>query len=123
MMRNVLKLQTLEFGETKDTGDAALIAELRSIIPRQILEHYDRLRARGKKGVAAVRNQVCGSCHMRVPLGVVMTLRHGQDIQLCENCGRYLYLPEDPETTPMAMPPAPKPVRKPRRRKPTMQMV
>jgi predicted nucleic acid-binding Zn-ribbon protein len=123
MMQNMLKLQSLEFGETKDAGTAAVIAELRSMIPLKILEHYDRLRARGKKGAAAVRNQVCGSCHMRVPLGVVMTLRHGQDIQLCENCGRYLYLPEDPVTTPMAMPPAPKPVRTPRRRKPTMQIV
>lgn len=34
---------------------------------------------------------------MRVPLGVVMTLRHEDDIQLCENCERYLYLVETTE--------------------------
>jgi len=28
-----------------------------------------RLMARGKKGLAAVRNQVCTGCHMRVPVG------------------------------------------------------
>jgi len=90
-MRNLLKLQSLEFGETNNAGDIAVIAELRSKIPSQILGHYDRLRARGKKGLAAVRNQVCGSCHVQVPLGVVMTLKRGQDVQLCENCGRYRY--------------------------------
>jgi predicted nucleic acid-binding Zn-ribbon protein len=123
VMRNVLKLQTLEFGETKSAGDISVIAELRSKIPPQILDHYDRLRARGKKGLAAVRNQVCGSCHMQVPLGVVMALRHGQDIQRCENCGRYLYLPEEPVAVPTAPAPTSKPVRTPRRRKASVQMV
>lgn len=122
MMLNLLKLQTLEFGETKNAGDAAVIGELRRGIPLQIIEHYDRLRARGKKGVAAVRNQVCGSCHVQVSLGVVMTLKHGLDVQLCENCGRYLYLPEETVAVPMATPPASKPVRTPRRRKTAPQI-
>jgi hypothetical protein len=34
---------------------------------------------------------------MHVPRGVVLTLMRGEDIQLCENCGRYLYLSEQPE--------------------------
>jgi predicted nucleic acid-binding Zn-ribbon protein len=123
MMRNLLKLQNLEFGETKTADDAAVIAELRSMIPLQIIEHYDRLRVRGKKGVAAVRNQVCGGCHMQVPLGVVMTLKHGQDIQLCESCGRYLYLPEEPVAVPTAPVSTSKPVRIPRRRKASAQMI
>ena len=95
LMQNLLKLQTLEFNET-ETNHAAQIAELRGKIPTQILGHYDRLVARGKKGIAAVRNQVCTGCHMRQPLGLIMTLKHGTDIQLCDSCGRYLYLPEEP---------------------------
>jgi predicted nucleic acid-binding Zn-ribbon protein len=121
IMRNLMKLQTLEFGETKDTGTAKLIAELRGQIPPQILAHYDRLCARGKKGVALLKNQVCGSCHMQVSLGVVMTLRHGQDIQLCENCGRYLYLPEETVAAAAAPPTDVKPVPRTRRRKKTVQ--
>ena len=92
LMQNLLALQTLEFN--KPTGDTKTIEELRGKIPAQVLAHYDRLMARGKKGVAAVRNQVCTGCHMGLPTGVVMTLMHGTDIQLCDNCGRYLYLPE-----------------------------
>ena len=42
-----------------------------------------------------MRHQVCMGCHMRIPTGAVITLMHGTDIQLCDNCGRYLYLPAD----------------------------
>ena len=97
LIENLLKLQTLEFGETTDAGMEKRIAELRAKIPAQILAHYDRLVARGKKGVAAVRNEVCTGCHMHVPRAVTLTLMHGDDIQLCECCGRYLYLVEPTE--------------------------
>jgi predicted nucleic acid-binding Zn-ribbon protein len=104
LINNIWKLQSLEFDEAAP-GRSDQIAELRAKIPLQIPGHYDRLRARGKKGVAIVRNQVCTACHMQVPLGAVMTLMRGMDIQLCECCGRYLYLP-GPAATPN--PPAPK---------------
>ncbi|MCX8090380.1 MAG: C4-type zinc ribbon domain-containing protein [Verrucomicrobiae bacterium] len=94
-MRWLLRLQVLEFGQTQTRAVAAEVAELRSKIPPQILGHYDRLRVRGKKGIVPVVNQVCTGCHMRLPLAVVMTLKRGDDIQLCDTCGRYLYLPED----------------------------
>jgi predicted nucleic acid-binding Zn-ribbon protein len=117
LMQNLLKLQTLEFSQTKDKSTAALIAEMREKIPPQILAHYDRLRVRGKKGLAAVQNQVCTGCHMRLPLGVIMTLKHDQDIQLCDNCGRYLYLAPEAATPPVAEPAPAKPARKAARRK------
>jgi|SRR5450756_559677 len=93
LINNIWKLQSLELNEAAP-GRAEQIAGLRAKIPLQVLGHYDRLRARGKKGVSIVRNQVCTACHMQVPLGAVMTLMRGMDIQLCECCGRYLYLPE-----------------------------
>jgi predicted nucleic acid-binding Zn-ribbon protein len=93
----LLKLQTLQFDPTVDAKDER-IAKLRTKAPEQILAHYDRLMARGKKGVAAVRGQVCTGCHMQVPLGVTITLMHDDDIQICESCGRYLYLAPVVET-------------------------
>ena len=89
----------------KDAGPVA--AELRAKIPAPILGHYDRLLARGKKGVAIVSNQVCTGCHMSVPIGVITMLMRGEDIQLCDTCGRYLYLPA-PVAVPAAEPPADK---------------
>ena len=119
LLQNLLKLQALKFGEVQDKHAEASMADLSAKIPAQILAHFDRLVARGKKGVATVRNQVCTGCHMTVPIGVIVTLRQGQDIQLCETCGRYLYLPPE-VTTEVAEPVAsPKPEKKPRKpRKP-----
>jgi len=114
LLQNLIKLQSLEFGEIKEKNAGATITELRGIIPAQIIAHYDRLVARGKKGVAAVRNQVCTGCHMRVPIGVVATLMHDADIQICESCGRYLYLSDSTKTTAPVEAAKPKPTRKAR---------
>ena len=98
LLQNLLQLQSLEFGEVTDKNTKTRAAELRAQIPAPILAHYDRLCVRGKKGVAVVRNQVCAGCHMRVPIGVISSILHGQDIQLCGNCGRYLCLPDEEGT-------------------------
>jgi predicted nucleic acid-binding Zn-ribbon protein len=96
LMDNLRALQDLEFQNPHRLPEQEKrIQRFREKIPNQILGHYDRLMARGKKGLAAVRNQVCTGCHMRVPIGTITTIMHGTDIQLCENCGRYLYLPQD----------------------------
>jgi predicted nucleic acid-binding Zn-ribbon protein len=106
-MQNLLKLQTLEFDGSKNKVAAAAIAELRGKIPPQILGHYDRLVVRGKKGMAQVRNQVCTGCHMFLPIGVIAVLKRGQDLQLCDSCGRYLYLLEEGQAAAPEPPPAP----------------
>ena len=104
LLQNLIKLQALEFEETTEKAAGATIEELRTKIPSQILGHYDRLVAQGKKGVTPLRGEVCSSCHLRVPIGAIMTLKRGEDIQLCENCGRYIYLVDVPkmETPPPA---------------------
>ena len=117
LLQNLIQLQSLEFGGNEKEKMEAAMAELRAKIPSQILAHYDRLVARGKKGLAAVRGQVCSGCHMQVPLGVVMTLKHGKDIQLCESCGRYLFLPPTVETKVEEPAASPKPERKKRKQK------
>jgi predicted nucleic acid-binding Zn-ribbon protein len=117
LLQNLLKLQALEFDEVKDKNGESTIAALRAKVAPQILAHYDRLVAKGKKGITAVRNQVCTGCHMRVPIGAIMTLKHGEDIQLCESCGRYLYLPPSTGTEPVEQTSSPKPAKKSRKSK------
>lgn len=123
LLQNLVKLQTLEFSESEDDVTLKTIEELRTKIPAQILGHYDRLRARGKKGLAAIRNQVCTGCHMTIPIGTVTTVMHGDDIQLCDTCGRYLYIPDEDEAKPAEQPTPKKPAKKPRKRKTTEQAV
>ncbi len=118
LLQNLIRLQAIEFEETNEKNAKTVIVELRATIPPQILAHYDRLVAKGKKGITAVRGHVCTGCHMTVPVGAIATLKHDEDIQLCENCGRYLFLPDTPEPEPAA----PAPVARPKRgRKPRVQ--
>jgi predicted nucleic acid-binding Zn-ribbon protein len=118
LLENLLKLQELEFAEVSDTTAEASISKLRHKIPPPILQHYDRLTDQGKKGVANVRHQVCMGCHMRIPIGAIVTLMQDTDIQVCENCGRYLYLsPEarneqSADAASKSPAPAPTPVKK-----------
>lgn len=94
LLQNLVRLQGLELEEIREKNAAAVIADLRTRIPPQILGHYDRLMARGKKGIVPVRDQACTGCHMRLPIGVISELMKAEDIQLCDTCGRYLYLEE-----------------------------
>ena len=70
-LRNLSNLQDLEFGGDRGAAAEKQAADLRALIPLPILGHYDRLRARGKKGLALVRNNVCGGCHMSLPIGKI----------------------------------------------------
>lgn len=99
LMRILFELQSLEFEETIHPDGEERVSKLRARIPKPILRHYDRLCASGKKGVAILSNQVCTGCHMRVPVAVELDLKRGEDVRLCDYCGRYLCLPEiaDPE--------------------------
>jgi predicted nucleic acid-binding Zn-ribbon protein len=122
-MRNLLKLQTLEFGVIVEPEMEKQVGELRARISPPVLAHYDRLLAQGKKGMAAVRNQVCTGCHIRVPRAFVLALMHGEDIQICENCGCYLYLPGEKEPENPRTRPAGNAFMKPRRNKELLHAV
>jgi predicted nucleic acid-binding Zn-ribbon protein len=119
----LLKLQALEATKPASAAGKQQMAELRAQIPLPVLGHYDRLVARGKKGVAIIRHQVCSACHMQVPRGVEIILMHGDDLQLCENCGAYLALPESPEPAAVEPPAKPKIKRAPRKVKAALQTV
>ena len=112
ILQNLLKLQALEFGEVVAKNVEAQIAELRGKIPPPITGHYDRLRVRGKKGLVFVRHQVCTGCHMHVPIGQITVLMRDEDVQLCENCGRYLCLPDPAEAEAAALVEVAKPAAK-----------
>ena len=117
ILDNLLAIQTMELSKERLSPSGTPREELRKTIPVQLLEHFDRLRSRGKKGVAFVRNGVCGQCHMQVAVGLLALLRRQDSAHRCANCGAYLYyLAEEP--APLQLPPrSVKPVRRGRPKK------
>lgn len=114
----LLALQNLQIGAPARTAASqAEIESLREKVPPTILAHYERFILRGKKGVAIARNGVCSECHLQVPVGKLANLVYANDIQLCDNCGRYLYLPEEEAIGLSDSKPAPPtPVKRPSRK-------
>ena len=104
-MKNVLeRLITIQDLQLKRGRQTAAIKEqitrLRVDIPEPILAHFDRMVARGKKGVAIANHGVCMGCHLKISSGTWANLQHSDDIHLCDSCGRYLHLPAETETAP-----------------------
>lgn len=102
IMDRLLVLQKLQFDVRARAGASkAGVEKLRAEVPPPILAHYDRVTARGKKGVALVRNGVCSECHLRLTGAKLIGLSAAPDeVHLCDNCGRYLYLPEQTPVAP-----------------------
>jgi predicted nucleic acid-binding Zn-ribbon protein len=114
IMESLFSLQSLQLESTTKQADRTAAETLRKSIAAPILAHYDRLMAHGKKGVAVVRNGVCTECHIRVAIGALADLALGSDIQVCGNCGRYLYLPANEPIIPSSPAPAARKVRRKR---------
>lgn len=72
---------------------AGIIASERPKVAPFILAHHDRIRARGRCSTAPVREWICRSCFISVPIGLRTNLSHRNDLCVCENCGAYIYLP------------------------------
>lgn len=93
------------------------IEALRSRLPTSILNHYDNRRARGKLPIAAVNSKgVCGSCHLSMPKGNYSDLKRGGVVQVCGNCGAFIF-PIYEET---GTPPEPVTTKPPRKSKKTI---
>lgn len=101
----LIELQSLEEGLEKRlsasqrTDVANQVAKVRGQIPITIQGHYDRLRAVGKKPMAAVVNGACQGCFLSLPYGDILRMRTSDDIHLCEHCGRYIYLKDESPAT------------------------
>lgn len=122
-IQNLIELHSLEdqleHARTGKTDIQTKVDAVRVKLIPNILGHHDRMRARGKRSIAEVRNGCCTACHMGLAIGILATLRHMDDIQICANCGRYLFLQAAPEPAPepAPAPEAPKVAAKPARKK------
>lgn len=82
------------YGALTDRERKHEIARLRGILPAAILAHHDRMLHRTNMSIAAVGNGTCSACGQRLPEAHAAQLRSSQDLEVCDRCGIFLYLPE-----------------------------
>ncbi|MFV0389695.1 MAG: zinc ribbon domain-containing protein [Pyrinomonadaceae bacterium] len=73
-------------------------AVLGKIAPN-LAQTYDRLIERSRDGVAvaAVIDESCSACYIKLRKQVVVDLKTSDEVMTCENCTRILYMPEEEE--------------------------
>lgn len=65
---------------------------LEAAVDEGVRERYKRLRRqKGANTVVGIAHSVCGGCHMRLPVQVVLQTQAAQELVQCPNCGRILY--------------------------------
>jgi predicted nucleic acid-binding Zn-ribbon protein len=96
IVESLLALQNIKLHHRRLPAEQDTECErLRANVPAGILEKFDRALSRGRKAVAIVDRGVCSVCHLRLPSGTMAALAYTTKIHVCDNCGRFLYLPED----------------------------
>jgi len=97
ILQDLFRLQALDIQGLPTRESEA--KNLRGSIPAAMLNNYDRARARGRKGIALLRDRVCTNCRMQTPIAVSVALMAGA-VQVCGNCGLYLCLDPDRSVNP-----------------------
>lgn len=70
--------------------------KLAAAVEERALARYERLlHHKGQTAVVGIVNGVCGGCHMKLPVQVVITCQTEEDLVNCPNCGRILYFTRD----------------------------
>ncbi len=63
-------------------------------IDSEIIFKFQRIIQRNRKGIVAVRGNVCDGCHMILPAQFANEIRSGKKILFCPYCSRILYYEE-----------------------------
>src|SRR5271170_3008967 len=65
-------------------------------VDEPILQRYERLlRNKGDSVVVGIQHGVCGGCHMKFPVQLVVSCQAARELVTCPNCGRILYWTRD----------------------------
>ncbi|MGA2557297.1 MAG: C4-type zinc ribbon domain-containing protein [Verrucomicrobiota bacterium] len=82
---------------------AAELAELESsreqakgAVDGRALQRYERLlKMKGGSVVVGIQHGVCGGCHMKFPVQLMVACQAERELVTCPNCGRILYYTSD----------------------------
>ncbi len=67
------------------------VTSLRAQTPPELLQRYDRLRAKGP-AVVNVHEGICGGCRLNIPKGDLQRMRNNETPLVCPNCFKFIVL-------------------------------
>ena len=71
-------------------------AQLTGGLDASILKRYEHLlRNKGGTAVVGIQHGVCGGCHMKYPVQLIVSCQAARELVTCPNCGRILYYTPD----------------------------
>jgi hypothetical protein len=71
-------------------------AQLTGVLDASILKRYEHLLAqKGGSVVVGIQHGVCGGCHMKYPVQLIVSCQAARELVTCPNCGRILYYTRD----------------------------
>ncbi len=91
MIEEAVEVEKLGFSVTGYNELKKAREELAHVISKPLLFRYERLRAKLKRAIVPVKNDVCLGCFLRQPTSLGAKGREDDQIFTCENCGRMLY--------------------------------
>jgi predicted nucleic acid-binding Zn-ribbon protein len=73
-------------------------SRLEEAVEEGVRDKYIRLRRqKGASTVVGIDRGICGGCHMKLPMQVIITCQGQQELVSCPNCGRILYFTREME--------------------------
>ena len=68
------------------------IDELKQELPPQVRGRLERFARTSGRAVVPVLNGICYGCFTAIPTAAMSALSRNDDVNHCENCGRFLYV-------------------------------
>jgi uncharacterized protein len=68
------------------------IDEMENALPAPVRSRYRRLAGRSERTVVPVIGGTCYGCFVSIPTAVISDAERNEQINHCDNCGRFLYL-------------------------------
>ena len=68
------------------------VLELLNTYSPELLYRYEMLKKHFKNHAVKVVNGVCGGCFITLTKSELIKLTHAKKIDVCENCGRLIYI-------------------------------
>jgi predicted nucleic acid-binding Zn-ribbon protein len=77
-------------------------SRLEEAVDEGVRDRYIRLRKqRGASTLVGIDRGICGGCHMKLPMQLVLSCQAQQELVSCTNCGRILYFTREMDLVPV----------------------